>query len=73
MGGAITLRVGALQSFELGGRDFGEISASFATEDEGAFGDAYTDGNIGGLLLEPFVLVFDHGQRRLGFIPKADA
>jgi len=64
---------GALESFELGGHDFGRIPAQFAIEDKGAFGDPYTLGNIGGKLIEPFLLVLDYPHERIGFVLKETA
>jgi len=73
VGGTVAVRDGQLGSFVFGGRDFGTIDASFAIEDKGAFSDASTWGNIGGKLLEPFVLVFDYPRERIGFILKDPA
>lgn len=70
VGGAVGVRAGQLETFLLGGHQFGAIQASFALEDKGAFSDDYVWGNIGGKLLEPFVLVFDYPQGRLGFVPR---
>lgn len=70
VGGIVATRVGPLASFRLGGHDFEAIQASFALEDKGAFADGYVQGNIGGKLLAPFVLVFDYPQGRLGFVPR---
>jgi hypothetical protein len=72
VGGMVSVRNGRLESFVLGGREYGAIPASFAMEDKGAFSDASTWGNIGGKLLEPFVLVFDYPHKRIGFVLKED-
>lgn len=72
VGGHVPTRDGELASFELGGRRFAPLAAAFAVEDKGAFSDAYVWGNIGGELLEPFLLVFDYPGRRLGFVPRAE-
>lgn len=70
VGGNVDTRVGRLETFQLGGHRFEAISAAFALEDKGAFGDDYVWGNIGGKLLEPFRLVFDYPGGRLGFVPR---
>ncbi|MBL8863459.1 MAG: retropepsin-like domain-containing protein [Planctomycetes bacterium] len=70
VGGFVGTKVGSLASFRLGGRDLGAIEASFALEDQGAFADDYTAGNIGGKLLEPFRLVFDYPGGRVAFLPR---
>ena len=70
VGGQVATREGACERFELGGHVFEGLDAAFATEAVGAFADAYVLGNIGGKLLEPFVLVFDYPGERLGFVPR---
>jgi hypothetical protein len=71
VGGSVSVRTGMLESFKLGGHDFGTIRASFTVEDQGAFSDDYTMGNIGGQLIKPFTLVFDYANQRMGFLPKS--
>ena len=70
VGGQLQTREGTLTSFILGGHDFGEIRASFANENRGAFSNEMTAGNIGEELLRPFVLVFDYPHERIGFVKK---
>lgn len=70
VGGQVATRVGPVARFELGGHAFEDFQAAFAIEEQGAFSDAYVQGNIGGVLLEPFVLVFDYPGERLGFVPR---
>lgn len=70
VGGSVPTRKGELSSFVLGGHDFGTIPASFAVESEGVFANPYVWGNMGGLLFEPFVLIFDYPSRRIGFVQK---
>lgn len=72
VGGQVSVRSAELASFDLGGRRFAPVQASFALEDKGAFSDAYVWGNIGGELIEPFVLVFDYPHRRIGFVPRGE-
>lgn len=70
VGGQLPTRTGVLASFRLGGHDFTALPASFMIEDTGALSDDYVAGNVGGKLLEPFVLVFDYPHARLGFVPR---
>lgn len=70
VGGQVPVRDGNLESFELGGHQFGAIPASFATTDEGVFANPYVWGNLGGRVMSPFLLVFDYPHRRLGFVLK---
>jgi predicted aspartyl protease len=73
VGGMIEARAGVLKSLTLGGKTFQNIQASLALPGEGAMDDAGTMGNVGGMLLKPFVLVFDYPNHRMAFIPRADA
>lgn len=72
VGGNVRTLVGPVRSFILGGHEFTEIEASFATEDRGALSDDYLWGNIGGDLLAPFRLTFDYPGRRLGFVERSE-
>lgn len=68
VGGQVVVREGRIGSFRIAGRDLGAVDASFATEAVGAFGNRCTAGQIGGKLIAPFVLVFDYGHKRIGFL-----
>lgn len=68
VGGTVEVREGEVASFTLGGRTFENLRARFATEGKGALADPYTAGNIGGLVLGNFKIVFDYPHRRIGFI-----
>lgn len=70
VGGQVPVRVGEIESFTLGGHPFGPIQAQFATSDEGAFGDPFVWGNLGGRLFDPFLMVFDYANRRMSFLPR---
>lgn len=59
-----------LEWFELGGRRFEAIEATFATTEVGTFSDPYTAGNIGQELLEPFRILFDYPHDRLALVPR---
>lgn len=71
VGGSVATRTGELASFELGGRAFESLAASFVVEDRGSFSDDYLWGNVGGELLGSFRLVLDHPGRRIGFLDRA--
>jgi hypothetical protein len=70
VGGSVQGKQGLLQNFELGGHKMDHIEVQFATEAKGVFANAYTDGNIGTELLEPFILVFDYQQTRIAFVKR---
>ncbi|MBK8229524.1 MAG: aspartyl protease family protein [Candidatus Eisenbacteria bacterium] len=72
VGGNVRTLVGPVRSFILGGHEFRDIQASFATEDKGALSDDYLWGNIGGDLLAPFRLTFDYPGGRLGFTTRRE-
>ncbi len=71
VGGAVAMKAGLLRSFTLGGHRSEDLPAQFALEAKGVFADATTDGNIGGKLLEPFVLVFDYPNQRIAFLRRS--
>ncbi len=73
VGGMVEARTGILRSITLGGRTFDNIVATFALPDKGAMNDPGTLGNVGGMLLDPFVLVFDYPHQRMAFIPRENA
>jgi hypothetical protein len=70
VGGMVEMRKGEMASFTLGGHEFQGLPVQFATQRVGAFADAYTAGNIGGVVLGRFKLVFDYPHRRIGFIER---
>lgn len=72
VGGMVQAAAGKLATLEVGGKTFENVSATFATEAKGAFGDTYTAGNIGGGIIGKFVLVVDLGGRRIAFLEKPD-
>lgn len=67
VGGSIPVKRATLAWFELAGLRTPNVKAEFALESKGAFADPYSLGNIGGKLLEPFVLIFDYRNGRMGF------
>jgi hypothetical protein len=70
VGGSVLARSGSIEWLEFGGQRMEALPAIFATEDSGAFADAYLTGSLGGKLMEPFVLVFDYQHRRLGLVER---
>ena len=69
VGGVTDARVGKLSWFELGGKRFEKVEATFSLAKTGAFADRYLAGNIGQDLMEPFTVVFDFGGSRVAFLP----
>lgn len=72
VGGMVPAAMGTLASLEVGGKTFENVSATFATEAKGAFGDVYTSGNVGNGILVRFVLVVDFGGRRVAMMEKEE-
>lgn len=70
VGGTVEARIGHIDWFELGGRRFQKVEATFSQAKTGAFSDRYLSGNIGQDLMEPFVMVFDFGGSRVAFLPR---
>ena len=68
VGGTASVKRGTLAWFELAGNRTENVKADFAVSDVGIFGDPYTAGNIGVVLLRPFVIVTDYGRGRIAFV-----
>jgi hypothetical protein len=67
-GGALSVKTGTIPDFEFGGHTFTGVQALFSIVDKGGFSDVFLAGNIGQKLMEPFTLVFDYQNSRLGFV-----
>ena len=70
VGGTVEARLGHVDWFELGGRRFQKVEATFSLAKSGAFADKYLAGNIGQDLMEPFKVVFDFGGSRVAFLAR---
>ena len=70
VGGSTDARVGHLSWFELGGKRFEKVEATFSLAKAGAFADRYLAGNIGQDLMEPVTMVFEFGGSRVAFLPR---
>lgn len=70
VGGSVPSKSGRIDYFEIGGHRFERPEVGFALEARGALADEGTAGNIGGLFLAPFRLVFDYGRERIAFVPR---
>jgi hypothetical protein len=70
VGGMVKVKKGELAWFELGGKRTERVKAEFAVVETGAFNDPYTLGNIGGVLLKPFVIVTDYRGGRIAFVER---
>ena len=75
VGGAVSVKMGKLKYFDLGGNKFENLTVNFGVGDKGIFAEDFLAGNIGQDLLKPFRLVFDYDHERLAFVklPKGDA
>ncbi len=65
VGGTVKTKAGTLRSVTIGGREWSQVPASFALEDKGAFGNRYTDANIGNTMFEDYRFILDYPNRRL--------
>lgn len=72
VGGMVKAKAGVLSAVVLGGKTFQDVHATFALPDQGAMNDSGTLGNVGGVLLDHFVLVFDYPHQRMALIPRAE-
>lgn len=70
VGGMVTVQMGKLSRFVVGGHTFDNPQAMFATSDKGSFADEYLHGNMGHEFLDVFRLVFDYRKSRIGFVPR---
>lgn len=59
---------GELAWFDLAGHRTERVRAEFATQATGAFSDPFSLGNIGGVLLRPFVFITDYRRDRIAFV-----
>ena len=53
--------------FELAGRVFADLAVGLSEDDAGALADPNLTGNIGGRLLEPFLVHLDLRNRRIAW------
>lgn len=72
VGGMQAASVGELGWFEIGGRRFEPVEATFVQTDSGAFSDASVLGSLGGQLLAPFRIVFDYPGERIALVPRSE-
>lgn len=70
VGARVKVRKGKLKYFELAGHRTDDVMAEFAVENKGAFNSAETMGNIGGVLVKPFRIVFDYQNKRIAFVKR---
>lgn len=67
IGRGVPMRQGSVERFEFAGHAWRDLDVGFSLANTGAFNDPYTDGNIGGRVLERFELWFDLRNERIGF------
>lgn len=68
VGGMVSVLRGELAWFDLAGHRTERVRAEFATQATGAFSDPFSLGNIGGVLLRPFVFITDYRRDRIAFV-----
>lgn len=67
VGGFVQAQRGTIEWFELGGHRHESVSVALSTSGSGVHAQGRVDGNVGGELLRPFVLVLDYPGRRIAF------
>jgi hypothetical protein len=70
VGGFVTAQRGTLAWIELAGVRQAPVNATFVTEAKGVHADTRYDGQVGVTLFDPFILAFDYGRSRIGFLPR---
>ena len=73
VGGFVKAKKATLTSFEIGAQRIENMSAEFAIEPVGAFGDSSTMGNVGNGLIRRFRVVFDYPHSRMAFLTRESA
>lgn len=71
VGGFVPAQRGTIEWFELGGHRHESVVVTLSTSGSGVHAQGRVDGNIGGELLRPFVLVLDYGTQRIAFQKRA--
>lgn len=72
VGGRITLKLGRVETFGMGGYLAVDVPVHFASEPSPDFMDRYTQGSIGVSILHSYVLVLDYPNDRLAVVAKKD-
>ncbi|MFT7668683.1 MAG: putative aspartyl protease [Planctomycetota bacterium] len=72
VGGSASAHSGQLEWFELGGRRFDNVVATFKIHDDGSKPNSNTIGAVGSKLFQPFHVFFDYSGRRLGLVPRGE-
>jgi len=67
VGGFLSAQRGTIEWFELGGHRHERVEVALSTSGSGVHAQGRVDGNVGGELLRPFVLVLDYPRRRIAF------
>jgi hypothetical protein len=69
-GGRVEGKMAPIAWFEVGGKRFEPLEVIFALPGSGALDDPYTEGTLGGAVLDAFTLVFDYAHERIAMIPR---
>jgi predicted aspartyl protease len=68
-GGDANVEIGTLDWFQVGGYRTSNITSIFLQGDDGE-ADLFTDGFLGGKVIESRIIVFDYANNKIGFIPR---
>jgi hypothetical protein len=63
VGGGVRSKVAPGATLQLGDVEVTDVIVSFSQQEEGAFADRYTAGNIGAGVLKRFTVTFDYGEK----------
>jgi hypothetical protein len=71
VGGGVRSKVAPGATLQLGEVEVKDVIVSFSQQQEGAFADRYTAGNIGAGILKRFTVTFDYGEKIMILEPNA--
>lgn len=72
VGGTSATKIGELDWFEIAGRRFDRVEATFSLAREGAHAEDHVVGTLGSELLRAYEVVLDYGSGRIALAPRAE-
>ncbi len=72
VGGLVAARRGTLAWFEVAGRRFTDVPATFSLATRGALTNPWVAGTLGGGIMGRFRIVYDYRHRRIAFLPREE-
>lgn len=71
VGGGVRSKVASGATLQLGNVELSDVIVGFSQQQQGAFADRYTAGNIGAGVLKRFTVTFDYGKKIMILEPNA--